>query len=69
MMDDSALTHKRRKLVKTYKNVLPRKRTVDAKVCGESYSKNVIKWSRKTTKHVIYPTGYIKGNAERNEFK
>ena len=69
MMDDSAPTNQRRKLVKTYKNVLPQNRTVDAIVCGETYSKNVIKWSRKTTKHVIYPTGYIKGNAERNEFK
>ena len=40
MMDDSAPIHERRKLVKTYKNVLPRKRKVVAKVCGETYSKN-----------------------------
>ena len=40
MMDDSAPIHERRKLVKTYKNVLPRKRIVVAKVCGETYSKN-----------------------------
>ena len=43
MMDDNAPIHKRRKLVKTYieyKNVLPRKQIVVAKVCGETYSKN-----------------------------
>ena len=40
MMDDSAPTHKRMKLVETYKNVLPRKWTVVAEVCGETYSKN-----------------------------
>ena len=40
MMEDSAPTHERRKLVKTYKNVLPRKRTVVAEVSGETYSKN-----------------------------
>ena len=37
MMDDSA--HKRRKLVKTYKNVISLKRTVFAEVSGETYSK------------------------------
>ena len=41
MMDDSAPTHERRKLVITYKNVLPRKRTVVAKVSGETYSKKL----------------------------
>ena len=40
MMDDSAPIHESRKLVKTYKNVLPQKRIVVAKVCGETYSKN-----------------------------
>ena len=40
MMDDSAPIHQRRKLLKTFKNVLPRKRTVVAKVCRETYSKN-----------------------------
>ena len=40
MMDDSAPIHKRRKLVKTYKNVLSRKQIVAAKVCEETYSKN-----------------------------
>ena len=39
-MDDSAATHERRKLVKAYKNVFPRKRIVAAKVSGETYSKN-----------------------------
>ena len=40
MIDDSAPLHERRKLVKTYKNVLPRKLIVVTKVCGETYSKN-----------------------------
>ena len=52
MMDDSAPIHERRKLVKTYKNVLPRKRIVVAKVCGETYSKKIKRWSRKTTTNV-----------------
>ena len=47
MMDDSAPIHKRRKLAKTYKNVLPRKRIVLAKVRGETYYKNDKGWSRK----------------------
>ena len=55
MMDDSAPIHKRRKLVKTYNNVLPRKWTVVAEVCGETYSIKVIKWSRKTATDVINP--------------
>ena len=59
MMDDSAPIHERRKLLKTYKDVLPRKRIVVAKVCGETYSKKMIKkWSRKTATNVkiIDPT-------------
>ena len=40
MMDNRAPTHERRKLVKNYKNVLPKKWTVVAEVCGETYSKN-----------------------------
>ena len=40
MMDDSAPIHEGRKLVKTYKNVLPRKWIVVGKVCGETYSEN-----------------------------
>ena len=40
MMDDSAPTHERRKLVKTYKKCAPSKQTVVAEVCGEAYSKN-----------------------------
>ena len=38
MMDDSAPTHTRRKLVKICKNMLPRKWVTDG--CGESYPKN-----------------------------
>ena len=52
MMDDSAPIHERRKLVKTYKNVLPRKRIVVAKVCRETYSKYDKRWSRKTATNV-----------------
>ena len=37
MMDDGAPTHERRKIVKTYKSVLPQKLTVVAEVCGETY--------------------------------
>ena len=40
MMDDSAPTHGRRKLIETNKNVLPQKRTVVAELCGETYSKS-----------------------------
>ena len=40
MMDDSEPTHERRKLVKNYKIVLPRKWTVVTEVCRETYSKN-----------------------------
>ena len=43
MMNDSAPIHKRRKLIKSFKNVLPQKQTVAAEVCRETYSKNVIK--------------------------
>ena len=39
MMDDSAPTDEERKLVKTYKNVLPQKRIVATEACGETYSK------------------------------
>ena len=53
MMDDSAHTNERRKLVKTFKNLLPQNRAVVAEVCGEIYSKNVMKWSRKTATDII----------------
>ena len=52
MMNDNAPTHKRRQLIKTYKNVLPQKRIVVAKVCGETYSKNDKQWCRKTDANV-----------------
>ena len=54
MMDDSAPTHERRKLIKTYKKiVLLQKRPIAAEVCGETYSKNDInRWSRKTCTEV-----------------
>ena len=46
MMDDSAPMHERKKLVETHKNVLPRKQTVAAVVCGEIYSNKKKRWSR-----------------------
>ena len=53
MMDCRAQTLERRKLVKTWKNVLP----VDAKVCGETYSKNnVLKLNTKTATDIINTT-------------
>ena len=39
MMDDNATTHKTRKVVKTYKILLPPKQIVVAELCGETYSK------------------------------
>ena len=40
MMDDNAPnTGEKETIVKTYKNVLTRKRIVVAKVCGETYKK------------------------------
>ena len=47
IMDDSAPMHERRKLVKTYKNVLLRKRIVVDEVCGETHSKNDKKMKEK----------------------
>ena len=43
MIDDRAPTHKRRKLVKPTKNVLPQKRTVVAKEIGRPTPKSVTK--------------------------
>ena len=55
MMDDSAQIHERRKLVKTYKNMLPQKRTRVAEVYGEIYTKNGIKDGvEKTYKMYMY---------------
>ena len=57
MMDEIVQTHESRKLVKTYKNVLLRKQIVVAKVCGKTYSKKILRWSRKTATNVkINPT-------------
>ena len=67
IMDCSAPTHGGKKLVKTYKNVLPQKRTLVAEVCGETYSKNVKKLSRKTATDVINPSN--KGDRRKKERK
>ena len=56
MMDDSAPTHERRKLVKTYKIVLPQKQTGP---------KMIKRWSRKTSTNVKNQLHKLKGNAER----
>ena len=54
MMDDSAPTHERRKLVKTYKNVLPQNGLWLLKYARPT-PKNIIKWSRKMATDVINP--------------
>ena len=64
-MDDSAPTHERTKLVKTYRNMLPRKRIVVAKVCGETYLKMTERWSRKTATNLKNEPYKLKGNAEK----
>ena len=46
-MDGVAPTHEIRKLIKTYKNVLPQKQIVVAEECGETYSKNYKKMEQK----------------------
>ena len=57
----SAPIHERRKLVKTYKNELPRKRIVVAKVYGETYSKNEKKMEQKNGHKRKKLTPQIKG--------
>ena len=53
IMADNAPTLERRKLVKTYKNVLHRKRIVIAEVSGETYCKSdKKKWSRTTATNI-----------------
>ena len=64
MMDDSAPTHKRRKLVKIYKNVLSRKRTVVAEVSSETYFKNWDKIEVEKQPQMYSPLK-LKGNTER----
>ena len=57
MMYDNAPTHERRKLVKTYKNMFPRKQIVVDEVCGEPYSKDDKKMELKNShKRMINPT-------------
>ena len=69
MIDDNAPTHERRKLIKTYKNVLPRKQTVFAEVCRETYSrkKSDKMGLKKMATDVINHAK--KGNAEKKERK
>ena len=63
MMDDCAQTHKRRKLVKTYKIVLPRNRLWLLKyIWGDLLKKMTKIWSRKTATDVKIPRK-IMGNA------
>ena len=63
----NAPTHKRRKLVKTYKNVLPQKRIVVAEVCGETYSKSDKKMQNKIGHKRENQPLKVKGNAEREK--
>ena len=65
MMDGSAPTHKRRKLVKTYKNVLPQKLTMVAKVSGETYSKKCDKYGVEKRQQTITPQ--IKRGTQREK--
>ena len=70
MMNGIATTHESKKLIKTYKIVLPRKRIVVAMVCGQTYSKNDKKrWSRKTATNIKFQPHNLKGNAERERVK
>ena len=50
-MEDSATAPEGRKLIKTFKIVLPRKQTVVAEVCEEIYSKNDKKKMEKKNVH------------------
>ena len=63
IMDDNAPTHKRRKLVKNYKNVLLQKRIV---VAGRPTPKMIKRWSRKTDTNVKI-TPQIKGECRERE--
>ena len=73
MVDDIALTDKRRILIKTYKNVIPQKQTVVAEVGRDLLQKMIEKWSRKTatglTKNYLLRTEKLpckkKGKRER----
>ena len=65
MMDDSASTHLRRQLVKTYINVLSRKWTVVAEVSGETYSKKCDENGVEKRPQMCVPRK-LKGNAERD---
>ena len=53
MIDDSAPTHGRRKLVKTYYNLLSQNRTVVLKVSEETYTKSHTKMEFKKTGHSL----------------
>ena len=67
MMDESASTYDRRKLVKTNKYMLPRKLTMVTKVCAEVYFRNDEGLSRLTSTDVKIKLHKSKGNAEREE--
>ena len=60
-MDDSAPTHERRKLVKTYKNVLPQKQTVAAEVCGRDLLRMNSKKMEQENGHGRKNNPHIKG--------
>ena len=51
MMDDNAPTYKRRKLVRTYKNILRQKQTVADEACRKTYSEKDEKQMEKKNYH------------------
>ena len=57
--------YKRRKLIIIYKKVLPQKRIVVAKICGETYSKNEKNMVMKNDHKSKYYPHKLKGNAVR----
>ena len=62
MIDGSAPIHKKRNLVKIYKNVLPRKRTVVVEVYGKTYSygTSASGWMRlKSYKQLLYTCAFV----------
>ena len=66
MMDDIH-QESRRKLVKTYQNVLTRKQTMVAEVCGETYLKNCEKKKKWKNSHRGNLTPQIKGESTERE--
>ena len=69
MIDDNTPTHESRKLVKTYKNLLPRKRILVAEVCGETYFKNDKKMEKKNGHKRRNQPRKLKGNRSETDIR